>query len=201
MEGLEASLQALSSPKQGFMPQNLRSEMKVSRVRLFATPWMVAHLLLCPWDKPGKNTEWVAIRFSSGSSLIQIWVSCIAGRFFTIRVTREAQNKANQINPGQGSSIDTAQNLKLSGCGNTALTALDRLPNLSEPLSLPVTAVVKEGENLSPASAYHSILISPKLRDTADLLNYLWGLKMVFANASATRIVIYKVLLYRRLNP
>ena len=28
-----------------------------SHVRLFVTPWIVAHLaLLCPWDSPGKNT-------------------------------------------------------------------------------------------------------------------------------------------------
>ena len=27
-----------------------------SRVQLFATPWTVAHQLLCPWDSPGKNT-------------------------------------------------------------------------------------------------------------------------------------------------
>ena len=36
--------------------------------------------------------EWVAISFSRGSSLPrdQIWVSCIAGRFFTVWATREA---------------------------------------------------------------------------------------------------------------
>ena len=36
--------------------------------------------------------EWVAIPFSRGSSRPrdQKWVSCIAGRFFTVRVTREA---------------------------------------------------------------------------------------------------------------
>ena len=28
----------------------------LSRVWLFATPWTVAHQLLCPWDFPGKNT-------------------------------------------------------------------------------------------------------------------------------------------------
>ena len=33
------------------------SEVKsLSRVRLFATPWIAAHRLLCPWDFPGKNT-------------------------------------------------------------------------------------------------------------------------------------------------
>ena len=36
--------------------------------------------------------QWVAISFSRGSSLPrdQAWVSCIAGRFFTILATREA---------------------------------------------------------------------------------------------------------------
>ena len=36
--------------------------------------------------------EWVAIPFSRGSSWLrdQIWVSCIAGRFFTLWATREA---------------------------------------------------------------------------------------------------------------
>ena len=26
------------------------------RVRLFVTPWTVAHRFLCPWNSPGKNT-------------------------------------------------------------------------------------------------------------------------------------------------
>ena len=41
--------------------------------------------LLHPQDSPGKNTEWVAILFSRGSSRLRdwTWVSCIAGRFFT----------------------------------------------------------------------------------------------------------------------
>ena len=29
---------------------------RFSRVRLFATPWTVTSMLLCPWDSPGKNT-------------------------------------------------------------------------------------------------------------------------------------------------
>ena len=28
----------------------------LSRVRLFVTPWTLAHQALCPWDSPGKNT-------------------------------------------------------------------------------------------------------------------------------------------------
>ena len=42
--------------------------------------------LLCPWNIPGKNTGWVSISFSRGSShpRDQIHVSCLAGdRFFT----------------------------------------------------------------------------------------------------------------------
>jgi len=41
--------------------------------------------LLCPWDAPGKNLEWIAIPFSKGSSWPRDWtqVSCITGRFFT----------------------------------------------------------------------------------------------------------------------
>ena len=42
--------------------------------------------LLCPWNSPGKNMEWVAIPFLGGSSWPRdrIQVSCIEGRFFTI---------------------------------------------------------------------------------------------------------------------
>ena len=28
----------------------------LSRVRLFVTPWTLAHQAVCPWDSPGKNT-------------------------------------------------------------------------------------------------------------------------------------------------
>ena len=47
--------------------------------------------LFCPWNSPGKNTEWVAIPFSRRSSWSrdQTQVSCIAGKFFTIWTTRE----------------------------------------------------------------------------------------------------------------
>ena len=38
--------------------------------------------------------EWIAISFSRESSQLrdQIWVSCIADRFFTVWAAREAQN-------------------------------------------------------------------------------------------------------------
>ena len=48
--------------------------------------------LLCPWDFTGKNTRIIVMPFSRGSSppRDQTWVSCIAGRLFTVWATREA---------------------------------------------------------------------------------------------------------------
>ena len=35
----------------------MKSENVSVSVRLFETPWIIAHyMLLCPWDFPGKNT-------------------------------------------------------------------------------------------------------------------------------------------------
>ena len=53
---------------------------------------MGASRLLCPWDSPGKNMEWVAISFSRGSSWPRnrTLVSWSAGRFFTDWAMREA---------------------------------------------------------------------------------------------------------------
>ena len=68
------------------------SEVKLlSRIRLFATPWTVAYH--APSMGFSRILEWVAISFSSGSSQPrdQTWVSCIAGRRFTVWATREAQ--------------------------------------------------------------------------------------------------------------
>ena len=50
------------------------------------------HGLRSPWNSPGQNTG-VAFPFSRGSSQSrdQAQVSRIAGRFFTSRTTREAQ--------------------------------------------------------------------------------------------------------------
>ena len=46
--------------------------------------------LFCPWDSAGKNTGLVAMPFSTAYSWPRdrIRVSCIAGRFFTVWVTR-----------------------------------------------------------------------------------------------------------------
>ena len=65
----------------------------LSRIWLFATPWN--------WSLPGFSVhgtlearilEWVAIPFFRGSSRLRdwTWVSCIAGRVFTIWVIKEA---------------------------------------------------------------------------------------------------------------
>jgi len=65
----------------------------LSHVQLFAAPWTVAHQ--APQSTgilQAKILEWVAVPFSRESSQPwdQAWVSCIVGRFFTIRATREA---------------------------------------------------------------------------------------------------------------
>ena len=56
----------------------------------------------CPWDSLGKNTEWVAISFSRGSSRPKdrTQVSCIAGRFCTNWATREEIFPNQGLNPG-----------------------------------------------------------------------------------------------------
>ena len=48
--------------------------------RCFGTAWTKPTRRLCPWDFPGKNTQWVAIPFSRGSSQPkgQTQVSCIS---------------------------------------------------------------------------------------------------------------------------
>ena len=54
--------------------------------------WTLPHQAPLSWNSPGKNTQWVVISSSRGASWPrgQTWVSCIAGRFFTIWATREA---------------------------------------------------------------------------------------------------------------
>ena len=66
----------------------------LSHVRLFVTPWTLicqAPLSMGILASPGKNTEWVALPSSSGSSQHKnrTEVSCNSGGFFTIRVTRK----------------------------------------------------------------------------------------------------------------
>ena len=65
-----------------------------SHVWLFATPWTVACQAPLPMGiLQARILEWVAVSSSKGSSQCrdQTQVSHIAGRFFTIWVTREAQ--------------------------------------------------------------------------------------------------------------
>ena len=66
---------------------------RLSRVQLFVTLWTIATRLLCPWILQVKILEWVAVPFSRGSfqRRNQTWVPCIAGGFFTIWATKEAQ--------------------------------------------------------------------------------------------------------------
>ena len=49
-------------------------------VRLFATPWTVAHQALCPWDLLGKNTEVSCHLLLQGSSQSKdrTYTSCIS---------------------------------------------------------------------------------------------------------------------------
>ena len=49
--------------------------------------------LLCPWNLQARILEWVAIPFFRGSSWPRdrTWVSCTAGRFFTVWATREEE--------------------------------------------------------------------------------------------------------------
>ena len=60
--------------------------------------------LVCPWNSPGKNTGVGSHSLLQGLFLTQdwTWVSCIAGRFFTIRATILNEE---HINPQPGSSL------------------------------------------------------------------------------------------------
>ena len=60
------------------------------------TPWTVAHQAPLSMEFSRiRILEWGAISFSRGSSQPRYWtqVSCIAGRFFTVWATREAQSQ------------------------------------------------------------------------------------------------------------
>ena len=62
-------------------------------VWLFATPWAVAHQAPLSMGFP-RQEYWMECHFllqGFFSNKDQIWVSCIAGRFFTIWATKEAQ--------------------------------------------------------------------------------------------------------------
>ena len=70
--------------------ESLLLSIRVSSYQSSCSLWPTR--LRCPWDSPGKNTGVGAILFSRGSSQLRDHsrVSCIAGRFFTVWVTKEA---------------------------------------------------------------------------------------------------------------
>lgn len=89
----------------------------------------------------------------------------------------------NQINPRQDSSNCTVQNLKVSGCRNTPLMALDQLPSLGEPMSLLLMSSVKEKWKPEPSIYWTDALLLTckvfltQLRDITNLLNISGGWK------------------------
>ena len=64
------------------------------------TPWTVGARLLCPWNSPGKNTGVGCHSLLHGIFLTQdwTWVSCIAGRCFTIRVLGKPNDTLKSLN-------------------------------------------------------------------------------------------------------
>ena len=64
----------------------------LSHVRLFAIPCAAAPGSPIHGIFQAKILEWISISFSRGSSWLRdwTWVSCIAGRLFTVWATREA---------------------------------------------------------------------------------------------------------------
>ena len=68
--------------------------LKVLVIQLYLTLCDPMDCSLCPWDSPGKNTGMGCHSLSRESSRPrdQNQVSCIAGRFFIIWATREAQD-------------------------------------------------------------------------------------------------------------
>ena len=82
--------------------------------------------LLCPWNSPGKMLKWITIPFSKGSfwPRDQSQVSSIAGRFFTIWVTRETPGCTQSADTG-GTRLKAAATQRQctgrkvqSGCGS-----------------------------------------------------------------------------------
>ena len=88
-----AQVQLCLSPHHPHIPTCLAVVVKVTQScpTLLQPRELEPTRLLCPWDFSGKNTGVLAISFSRGSSWPrdQTYVSCIAGRFFTVWATRE----------------------------------------------------------------------------------------------------------------
>ena len=76
--------------------QKERKKVKsLSHVQLFVTPWTLTHqATLSLGIIQARILEWVAISFFRGSfqPRDRTWVSCIAGRYFTLWATREDPN-------------------------------------------------------------------------------------------------------------
>ena len=92
------SINTLTASKQSSVANNMGACMccalLLSRVRIFATPWTVAHQApLSLGILQGRILEWVAMPSSSRSSQPrdQTWFFCIVGRFFTLWAIRQAQ--------------------------------------------------------------------------------------------------------------
>ena len=65
----------------------------LSCVRFIATPWTAAFQAHLSIELSSQEYRVGCLPFSRGASRPGTWVSCIAGRFFTIQATWEAQTK------------------------------------------------------------------------------------------------------------
>ena len=90
----------LSGIKQGFMtnPTDIRRIVRKYYEQLPAR-------LLCPWNSPGRNTGVGSHSLLQGIVPLRVWtwVSCIAGRSFTVCATRQAHEQMHTNKFGNGS--------------------------------------------------------------------------------------------------
>ena len=87
------SLQNMRAPSSGLLTLLNWKCQSLSHIRLFATPWTVAHqAFLSMGILQAGILEWLASPFSNGFSQPRdrTWVSRITGRFFTIWANRKA---------------------------------------------------------------------------------------------------------------
>ena len=64
----------------------------LSHVQLSVTPWAIAYRLLCPQNFPGKTIGAGCHFLLQGIELTYLRSPALAGRFFTISATLDAQN-------------------------------------------------------------------------------------------------------------
>ena len=95
-----------------------RDTYTLSRVGFFETLWTVAHQAPLHGILQARILERVAIPFSRGSSWPrdQTQVSYIAGRFFTIWATREAQELGEELATWSPSSSPRLQSISTEAC-------------------------------------------------------------------------------------